>query len=570
MGVELSTYTKKGWSTKRQESINAPTSSFNSVFLSQAPLHYQDFLNQLKIYINKGTATGDNYSYNIGRSVVNSVRKIVLGDKYFFEGQDDVVSFLTDKWQPKVNFYQFLSSAVNDLLVSGTVICKLSTTDSGWNVPQEYRADRVLFTLNTLGDIVDVFFFCGTFGIDLNKSNKAYYSLLERRYFNEKGMPSVIYKVMIQTGTTDSPNIPNLYGNGIAFENLPLPVKKELAKIGITQLNKEKRLPFYDGLGCYLMKLTPLNSISPDLPYGDPLLYGSLPTLRAIDLLMLKSDCDIQLSRAIVMLPREMFKNEEFEFLKPPKAGEKTDDQVSLITFLRQDLPKMVDSMKNDDLFQAILPPDADGNMQPPQFIQPELRGEQNRYALETYETELANNCGISPTSIFPNLADNSPKTATEITAQENKTRATIHEIHSQIIPPIEKMLAEVLKQEGDEMGKQKVSFKLSDYIGNKLQEDDNIRQNYQAGILTKSKAVQKIGGLSFAETQEDLKELEEQAKQEQQSQMQGLGFSEFNDVNYYNGGASINGDDDNRAETITGDNSDRRNEDNNSQVSDK
>lgn len=538
MGVKLAKATKRAWEDLQIKAggQRQTQSSFNSVFLTQAPTPYLNFLNMLKPYIDVATATDNTYSQNEAMAVLNVARKIVLGERPYFEGDEAVTAFLNDVWTKGVKFRSVLSSAVNNLLISGTTVLKLSIDSVGRIFPKSYRADEVIFAVDGEDNIKDVFFYCGAFGFEINPTTVSnYYYLVERRYYTPEGVAVTVNKVLIGSDVNGKANLSNIYGNGIAFENLPIQVKKELMKIGITTLNKEVPLPFTDGLGAYLIKLTATNALSSSIPYGTPLLYGSLPILQSLDFLTVKNDIDIQFSRAMVITPKELMPIDGLRFTPTNADGTYQPQQVE--GMMRSSFLKGQRStfQADGDLFEAIAPPNADGTYQPPQFIQPSLKAEENRYSLETLETKLAINCGFSPTSIFPNLADNSPKTATEVTAEENLTRATIHDIHEQMIPPIEALAQEVLRLEGEEMGKQHIVFKMSDYIGNKLQSDDNIRQNYQAGLMSKSKAIQQIGGLTTKETQDDLLEIEEEEKSKRQAEWQGLGLGEYNDSDYFN-----------------------------------
>ena len=72
-------------------------------------------------------------------------------------------------------------------------------------------------------------------------------------------------------------------------------------------------------------------------------------------------------------------------------------------------------------------------------------------------------------------------------------------------------------------------SIKLADYIGNKLLRDQNIRENYAAGLLPLDIAVQRINDISASETQEYIRKIEEEQKSRQPS-----GYGLFNDKDYY------------------------------------
>ena len=90
----------------------------------------------------------------------------------------------------------------------------------------------------------------------------------------------------------------------------------------------------------------------------------------------------------------------------------------------------------------------------------------------------------------------------------------------------INRMLTEVLYQSGM---KGKAKIRLSDYIGNALLRDQNIRENYQAGLIPKEEAVQRINNISAKETAEYMEKLDKPANE--------FGVGLFNDKDYYGGG---------------------------------
>jgi hypothetical protein len=147
----------------------------------------------------------------------------------------------------------------------------------------------------------------------------------------------------------------------------------------------------------------------------------------------------------------------------------------------------------------------------PPQNVQFDIRSEAYRGMLELYLRQIVSHCGFAPTSVFPFLADGSTKTATEVTAEENLTRGTVQSVHQIISTPLNRMINEVLYQLFKDCGKEftgSVKIKLSDYIGNPLLRDQNIRENYSAGLLPQDKAVQQINGISDKETNEYLEKI--------------------------------------------------------------
>ena len=131
---------------------------------------------------------------------------------------------------------------------------------------------------------------------------------------------------------------------------------------------------------------------------------------------------------------------------------------------------------------------------------------------------------GFAPTSIFPYLTpDNSSKTATEVTAEENLTTASVKDAHKLMLPILDRALNEVLRRENFVAN---VELKLSDYIGNKILFDENVRNNYNAGLIPQDIAVKQINGLSDTETKEYVEKIN--------SEKQIFGGAGLNDYSEY------------------------------------
>ncbi len=88
-----------------------------------------------------------------------------------------------------------------------------------------------------------------------------------------------------------------------------------------------------------------------------------------------------------------------------------------------------------------------------------------------------------------------------------------------------------MLKQEGLVPD---VQLQLGDYIGNKLQYDANIRDNYSAGLLPKEIAVKQINNLTDGETREYLEKISSDDEYKRSQNL--LGDNLFNEKDYYGG----------------------------------
>lgn len=453
---------------------------------------------------------------NIGYSIKNTAVKLVKGDKLIFDGDDEVCRFLGDTWSTAVGFENFLETAIDCMLGGGTSAVKLNVDRKGRVYPTASRVDRFYCDTDDFGNVLSVVFLNSfLFSEKYGKSSGRSYWLVEERYYNEKGEPCVAYKVHLKSGVAGKEILPTVYGDGVAAESLPDNVRVLLRRRGIV-LNEEMRLPFEDGLGVWLLRRTANNSCVPGLAMGDPLFYGCLDLLYACDVVFSGSLVDVLLGKGKILVPKRFL-------------GSLRDDLKELgmkWSALSEHALAMTDAASDEDDSLVYIYTEQDKDFQP-QSVQFEIRSEQYRGMLETYLRQIVSHCGFAPTSIFPFLQDNSPKTATEVHAEDNLTRATVQALHQTIVPVINRMLAEVLRQSPYEGT---AHIRLSDYIGNPILRDQNIRDNFAAGLVPKREAIQRINNLSAEETEEYMRKIEEEDK----SKRDILGGGLFNDKDYY------------------------------------
>lgn len=451
---------------------------------------------------------------NIGYSIKGTAVKLIKGDKLIFDGDDLACQVISETWVPKVNFESFLESAIDYMLMGGTVAVKLNKDRFGRCVPIATRIDRFYTTTDDSGEVIDIvllnsLLYTERYGA---KSSRSYW-LVEERYYNKNRKPCVIYKVHVKSGVAGKEILPEVDGPGIEESGLSDKARALLRKKGIV-LNTETELPFRDGLGVWLWRRTANNSCVPGLALGDPLFYGVLDLLWSVDTVFSGSLTDVILGRGKVLVPKKFISTIRDDLLK---CGAK-DISARMLAY--------TDKFSDSDDTMVYIATERDMEF-PPTVVQFDIRSEKYRGMLEMYLRQIVSHCGFAPTSVFPFLQDSSAKTATEVTAEENLTRATVQSAHQTIVPMINRMLAEVLYQAGL-TGKAKI--RLSDYIGNALLRDQNIRENYLAGLIPKEEAVQRINNISAKETTEYMKKLSEQ---------QANGTSLFNDKDYYGDGGS-------------------------------
>lgn len=467
-----------------------------------------------------GTVDGVNNSLlssGTGLAVINGAVRLIRGERYFFDGNDVSCKFLSDTWTKFSNFDIFLERSIRFMLLAGTAPIKIDIDGYGRAKLSTCRIDRSLLSTDESGEVAEAVFFISLLSSTKNEAGEAdEFWLVEHRKFDEDGNPVLIYKVCHKSGIASSPTLPNPYVNGLSFSHCPNSVKRTLKRMGITTLNVEYDLPFSDNLGVWQLMRTASNSCVPDAFMGDPLLYGVTELLWALDVVFGGSITDVLLGRGKILVPKQYLSQITAQI-------KKVNPEMNITT-------AELDEYGDRDTFVYIQPSMFDKGKDVPTPVQFDIRSEAFKGMWQLYQKEIAVRVGFSPTSLFPHLVDGSLKTATEVNAEENLTRASVQSSHNLIVPVYEKAIKEILRLEGYS---DDISLKLSDYIGNKIVRDQNMRENVAAGLTPKETAVQIINGLSASETQEYMDKLGAEA--DRKAELDNFGMSFFNDRNYYN-----------------------------------
>ncbi|MCI9519259.1 MAG: hypothetical protein HFK08_08435 [Clostridia bacterium] len=500
-----------------------PASDFinGSTYYSELDYQYVTYMmDVVRPCMAYGSATNDwgvnsGLSSATGKAIVDGATRLVVGDKVFFEGNDITRQFFSDIWQEDTKFLNFLSRAERFKFVGGSAICKINTDNRGRNYLTAFRIDRTLPSFDEMGNIVGCVFFVALLNNFKNNPDDLQYWLTEERKYNDNGDKVIVYKVFARSGTAQSPVLPSPYQNGVHYKTLPRAIKRNLAYMGIDALNTEIALPYKDGLGVWKLDTTPTNSCMPDVPFGDPLLFGAIDLLWSIDVVYAGSMIDTLNGEGKVLVPGE-FLQQTLQRLKNLYPETKWDVTTAEL------------NKYGAENFVYLQPTTYDKEKSGPTPIQFDIRADQYRAMWELYQKEAVVRSGFSPTSIFPHLTpDNSAKTATEVTAEENLTRASVRQAHLLDVPVFNRMLKEVAYQEGLSTN---IELKLSDYIGNKLKFDENIRQNLAMGIIPREIAIQQVNNLSAKETQDYI------SKIDGDRQSQAFGGAMFDDKSYFGG----------------------------------
>lgn len=490
----------------------SPFQSFvnTSQYYANVDVYFINYLNhvvrQCLAYANAthDGAYNQGVSTNVGYAALKTATKLIKGDKTIFNGDDKACEFLSDVWAPFTRFDIFLEQAIHNTLSGGTALVKINKDRWGRCSLMSSRVDRNYLSTNDSGDVVEAIFFISLLSSTKSEQSMEQYWLVEHRYYNHL-KPMVQFKVHRKSGVAGNETMPTAFADaGIPYESLTETARHIIDQKGV-ELNKPIELPFRDGLGVWAWVATATNSCLPGLRMGDPFLYGALDLLWALDTVFSGSLIDVLNGKGIILLPKKMMQllNEELA-----KVGE---GNIRLVA--REDL-----IAPNDNIVYVQTEADKDFK---PETVQFEIRSEQYRGMWEMYLKQIAVTLGYAPTTIFPYLQDNSPKTATEVTAEDNLTRATVQSVHRLIIPELNRAIAEVLYQSGFSGS---ATVQLSDYIGNKILRDQNVRENYAARLIPRSVAIKQVAGTDAKETEEYEEKIDAETK------TPALGMQEFSE----------------------------------------
>ena len=222
------------------------------------------------------------------------------------------------------------------------------------------------------------------------------------------------------SGDVSNLDVPLQSGRSLGISELPKEVQKSITEeYGVLELNKKQLLPFKD-LGVDVMKFSEFISNLPDLQFGESLLAPIQTYLYLYDYMYSCFNTDLYLGRGRVLTPK---------WMQRPK-GDKPNQQnwnSGLDSFLYTQ-------------YDAI-----DGEQQKPLPIQFDLRSQDWVTTRNNLLEGMATAIGLSPSTIASYLADNTVRTAREISSEESSTTLLIETKRDLIKNPINTLIDRVL-----------------------------------------------------------------------------------------------------------------------------
>ena len=364
-------------------------------------------------------ATKGIFSTRIGNSIVKTLTKLTVGGKVFFinkykeqnpkELKNDSLNKL-NMWAEIYGFQTFVKKLVEYELAGGTIAVVYAINSNMDIVPKVFRIDQFFYTADFNGKVESFTGFIKSYTADIDMGNgrqkeTRHYYLLERRYYNDKGVP--VIKIAVKYGVENvnaSQQFDASKYSDLDWEKLPAQIRKRIKNdYGNTfMINKEIELPkVFHGLGVEVGKFTSANAI-PEVNLGESVLTNIIAYLEGFEQAYSEMVTDLYLGRGKVLIA-ETFNNE----------------QDTLNGYYKN----------FDQLMYKKYPYMGDGE-QKPISIQFELRSKEWENIRNMYCELMASNINVSGNDLFPFLKDSagSSKTATQISSESQSTIAFVED----------------------------------------------------------------------------------------------------------------------------------------------
>ena len=295
----------------------------NNVFYLYAPEYYYQFY---AIYLNRCLSIYDGWiggwhdtrSGLVPQRLLQSVTTGLANLLFFyfidFTGKPNDYTF-AKKWAKKSRFYNALKIGFKHAVAGGTSLLKINRKNHELFVTA-HRIDTFFADIDATGKVVSVRVYFDAVHNTNSKTGEKHYGLCEERFFDENGLPYVktaIYVVdgSIQTSVASRPKSPD-YDRPVNWQELPSAVKTYIKKNYPDLIIGEPiRLPFYNTLGCFLLRFTENIPQIPNTPFGQPI--GDILFTESFQFDQMKyfEKNEVYLARARALLPEEMWNKDD-------------------------------------------------------------------------------------------------------------------------------------------------------------------------------------------------------------------------------------------------------------------
>lgn len=432
----------------------------------------------------------DFFSTGMGYTVCDIFARECMGGGWRLDCQDDKTAKFLEKWgneriAPLLNRMFFHANAGGNALL-------VLTPNNGDIYPSVLPANRFIFDIGRSGKISFAMLF-NRFSTDDN----AFYTIELRVQRGSRAY----YKVILNRGTKQV--LAPTWGSDGGFITVPDAAKSQWDYCyGDIKPNTWYELPKAIGIGLYNVPNKSVAASISDLPgYADSTLHTALDVLYSIDFNYTMQQLDMYWGKTRILLPKEM---------QPTRV-----ENIGGKSFIPHE-SRLIDSFDNggaleDDVYARVVANNAvDGKPIQPDFIQPDLRGEAHKYIRDADLELLASKVGLSSATLANHLTYNSPKTATQVVAEEDTTATSVNNKRELASVAINAMLRDICSFYG--LLGEDAHIVWNRYGVNSPQENQELLAEQQAGLLPKEEFIRRrYPDLTDKQVQEWLAKLEKE-----------------------------------------------------------
>lgn len=371
------------------------------------------------------------FSTGLAHSLVDGIANQIVGKKVLLQtagkAQDKTISTETlkkaYKWADGCDLTRVVRTATKYAGALGTSLIK-ANIGKGDIWAEALRFDNFFFECDFKGELQAVTCLINSYtdtlkehekpdksmenyGNDVNIHLENKYFLVEHRFFKEKKelvkgkyvkhkVPYVVYQVHRYTGNIINTMMWDVsLRENYRWDSVPQNIRNAIRRdYGMVEVGKEQRLPFFEWLGCELVRYNDVDGSLAQQPFGESILTNILSFLMAYDLAFSYFVRDLYQGKGIIFIAKE---------LRTASSGNEA------LNGLDESMITRVSSLLSDGKI-------------PLDKVQFDLRVAEWREARNFIYENIASHLNISPSSIASYLSDNTARTAKEVSTESSAT----------------------------------------------------------------------------------------------------------------------------------------------------
>lgn len=362
-----------------------------------------------------------------------------------------------------------------------------------------------------------------------NEDSNSMYVLCENRYFLN-GIPIGVYTIENWSWAfNDSNKYSTAKQKPTSFEQLNDSVKQWLIDNEI-ELNKEVRLMFNDSLGIYFISNSRHNSIFTKSKIGDSLFLGLEDLFMTLDTTLTSKEVDKYLGRGRALVPKAMQSG-----LQQSAVGKVALMQRNILLQNDSSAQTLTNVSNIGTLLDSTFFTEIPGGLDPSKPMQPtsvqfNLRINEWREEILGCVGDICSAVGITASMIDPRLVGSGQKTATQISAEEDQTRATIEGKRRIADREIQRLIDDLCNY----LNIESISLQWPDAgMSNAYLRSQVVTSEYTNGVRSIESTVKKINpDWSQEETDKEIQRLKSINLNEAKNIFDNLGNEEVEDEN--------------------------------------